>query len=131
AEGGENGLSVGRYDFEYLAQPGGGDVALFVDGVASGVVHTAADVVTLAHHSVRVPDGRHSFEIRAVDERPVRAFGIRMEREAPGVSLSALGITGARARFLQKYDDVHWAGALRAAEPDLVVLAFGSNETLD
>jgi lysophospholipase L1-like esterase len=54
-----------------------------------------------------------------------------MERDVPGVSLTAMGITGARARFLDKQDDAAWASVLRAAKPDLVVLAFGTNEITD
>ena len=125
------GRSVSRFELEYLEQPGGGDLAVIVDDKPTGVIHTAGESAKLAYHVVTVPDGAHSLEVRTVDERPVRAFGIRMERDVPGVTLSALGVTGARARFLDKSDDAHWAEALRAAKPDLVVLAFGSNETTD
>jgi hypothetical protein len=131
AESGEIGLSVSRFDLEYLAQPEGGDLSLLVDGNATDVLHTAADAIAVTRHTVKVPDGAHSLEIRSVGDRPVRAFGIRMERDVPGVSLSALGITGARARFLDKNDEAAWTASLRGAEPDLVILAFGSNETTD
>ena len=130
-DGGEWGQRVSRFEIEYLAQPGGGDLSLLVDDVPRGVLRTAADAPRLMTHAIDLPDGPHSLEIRTVDARPVRAFGIRMERDAPGVTLSALGLTGARARFLDKTDDAHWAEALRAARPDLVVLSFGSNEVGD
>ena len=127
----EWGRRVSRFEIEYLAQPGGGDLALIVDEQKTGVLATASDSVRHAVHRVDLPDGPHSLEVRTADARPVRAFGIRMERDVPGVTLSALGVTGARARFLDKSDDAHWGEALRAAQPDLVVLAFGSNETTD
>ena len=127
----EWGRSVSRFEIEYLAQPGGGDLALIVDEQRTGVLQTAGESVKHAVHRVDVPDGAHSLEVRTIDNRPVRAFGIRMEREVPGVTLSALGVTGARARFLDKSDDAHWGEALRAAQPDLMVLAYGSNETTD
>lgn len=128
---GEWGSAVSRFEIEYLAQPGGGDLALSIDGKPAGVLSTAADAPRLARHEVKVADGPHSLEVRTVDKRPVRAFGIKMERDTPGVILSACGLTGGRARFLDKSDDAHWAEALRAATPDLVVLAFGTNESRD
>jgi hypothetical protein len=125
------GRSVARFDVEYLRQPGGGAIEILVDGVPQGRLETEAPASALARHGVRVPDGPHALELRAADARPVRLFGVSMERDGPGVVLSALGITGARARFVDQQDDAHFAAALRAAEPDLVVLAFGSNEIID
>ncbi len=124
------GRHVSRFEIEYLRQPGGGALRLFVDGAEREILETDG-ALALAHHVVALDDGPHTLKIEAVDDRPVRTFGIRMERDVPGVTLSALGITGARARFLDKQDDAHWGAALRAAKPDLVCLAFGSNEITD
>ncbi len=125
------GRQVSRFEIEYLRQPGGGALELLVDGELRGELATAGEAPRAAWHTVAVPDGPHSLEIRTVDERPVRLFGMRMERDVPGVTLSACGVTGARARFLDKQDDEHWAQVLQAAKPDLVALAFGSNEITD
>lgn len=127
----EWGRKVARFEIEYLTQPKGGSVELLVDDEPHGTLSTEGPEPKLAWHTVEVPDGPHSLEIRTVDDRPVRLFGVRMERDVPGVTLSAMGITGARARFLDKQDDEHWAAALQAAKPDLVALAFGSNEITD
>ena len=54
-----------------------------------------------------------------------------MDRDVPGITVSAAGITGARARFLDKQDDTHFAQLLSNAKPDLIALAFGSNEITD
>ena len=125
------GRSVSRFELEYLGQPDGGAVDLLIDGQPRERLETAAPQKELRWHTLSVPDGPHGLELRVVDDRPVRLFGVRMERDVPGVTLSALGITGARARFLDKQDDAQWARALGAAKPDLVVLAFGSNEITD
>jgi lysophospholipase L1-like esterase len=47
------------------------------------------------------------------------------------VVLDAIGIQGARIRFLQKQDDAHFAEQLRFRSPDLVVYHFGANESGD
>jgi len=124
------GRAVSRFELEYLKQPGGGAIDLIIDGNKHETLQTDGEL-GVAWHSVSVPDGAHRFKIESVDDRPVRVFGVRMERDQPGITLSALGVTGARARFLDKQDDDHWAKVLAAAKPDLVVLAFGSNEITD
>jgi lysophospholipase L1-like esterase len=45
--------------------------------------------------------------------------------------LDALGVQGARIRFLDKQDDAHWAEQLRWRRPDLVIYQFGANESGD
>ncbi|RLB49062.1 MAG: hypothetical protein DRI90_24860, partial [Deltaproteobacteria bacterium] len=125
------GRSVSRFELEYLAHPGGGAVNLIIDGEQRERLSTADPDTKVSWHTVTVPDGPHRLKIEAADDKPLRVFGIRMERDVPGVTLSALGITGARARFLDKQDDGHWASVIAAAKPDLVCLAFGSNEITD
>ncbi|MCA9621362.1 MAG: hypothetical protein KC731_20205 [Myxococcales bacterium] len=127
----EWGRNVSRFEVEYLRQPGGGAMRLLVDGELKDTVETGSEKVELAHHVIEVPDGPHTLKLESADDRPLRLFGIRMERDVPGVMLSAMGITGARARFLDKQDDAHFAEVLKAAKPDLVCLAFGSNEITD
>lgn len=127
----EWGRKVSSFEIEYLKQPGGGALKILVDGETKETLETEAAEKEVAWHRVEVPDGPHTLKLESVDERPVRAFGIRMERDVPGVTLSAMGITGARARFLDKQDDEHFAKVLAAAKPDLVCLAFGSNEITD
>lgn len=126
----EWGRSVSRFELEYYQQPGGGDVRLSLDGNEHEVLSTDGEA-GLKYHTVQTSDGPHTLEVRTLDDREVRLFGMRMERDVPGVTLSAMGITGARARFLDKQDDAHWAAVLKAAKPDLVILAFGSNEVTD
>lgn len=124
------GRSVSRFEIEFLRQPGGGTLRLFVDDKEQGTLSTAGEL-GVAWHTVNVPDGPHKLKVESVGDGQVRVFGIRMERDVPGVTLSALGITGARVRFLDKQDDEHWGRTLQQAKPDLVSLAFGSNEVAD
>jgi hypothetical protein len=124
------GRNVSRFELEYLKQPGGGSLRLIVDGEEREVIETGGDK-EVAWHTVKVEDGPHSLKVESGGDGEVRVFGIRMERDVPGVTLSALGITGAQVRFLDKQDDAHWAKVLERAKPDLVCLAFGSNEIAD
>ncbi len=125
------GTHVSRFELEYLEQPDGGSVDFILDGTKHSSLSTAGAEKKLKHHVIEVPDGPHKLEVRTTSDSPTRLFGMRMERDVPGVTLSALGITGARGRFLDKQDDAHFAEVLKAAKPDLVVLAFGTNEVGD
>jgi lysophospholipase L1-like esterase len=125
------GKQVTSFELEFQKQPGGGSLKLLLDDKEHETIATDNDTSVLSYHKVRVPEGAHSLEVRTVDSKPVRLFGMRMERDVPGVTLSAMGITGARAHILHKADEKHFAQALASAKPDLVVLAFGSNETTD
>ena len=124
----EWGTKVSSYELEYLKQPDGGPLEIYLDGDKHSVLETAADSKELAWHRIEVDDGPHKLKLKTTDKRSVRLFGIRMERAVPGVTVSALGITGGGARFLDKQDNAHFAAVVKAAKPDLVVLAFGGNE---
>jgi len=79
---------------------------------------------------LRVPDGPHELELQTLAGES-RLFGVVLERDGPGVVLDALGVQGARIRFLDKQDDAHWAEALRWRAPELLVYQFGANESSD
>ncbi len=128
---GKWGREASRFEIEYLKQPEGGSLKISIDGEERETLDTAADETTLAYHTVTTDKGAHRLRLESLNKKPVRMFGMRMERDDPGVILSAMGITGARARFLDKQDDAHFAKVLKAAKPDLVCLAFGSNEITD
>jgi lysophospholipase L1-like esterase len=56
---------------------------------------------------------------------------VRLEKAGPGVVLSNLGRVGATIRDLASRDEATMAVELGAWRPDLIVLAFGTNEGFD
>jgi len=124
------GRSVSRFGVQYLAQPGGGEFEVVIDGNEKETISTAAEAPKLVNWEKKVPDGEHSFEVRVL-KGPVRAFGTWMDRDVPGVILDSAGIQGARLRFLDQANDEHWAEALQQRAPDLVIMEFGLNEAAD
>ncbi len=130
AEKGELGRKVASFTLFYLEQPGGGTLELSADGGPPSELSTAGPAVASKTHTVKVPDGEHQLSVQTT--RGVsRLFGIVLEREGPGVVLDALGVQGARIRFLDKQDDRHWADQLRLRAPHLLVYQFGANESAD
>lgn len=58
-------------------------------------------------------------------------FGVIVEGEAPGVVVDTLGINGARAATPLAWDADAWIEEVKAREPSLVVLSYGTNEVGD
>jgi len=127
---GERGRNVSVFRLAYLEQPHGGELVVNVDGKEVRVIDTSADAKRSAFADVEVADGEHMLEI-VTRRSTVRAFGVALERKGPGVVLDAVGIQGARIRFLDKQDDAHWAQQLQWRSPDLLVFQFGANESGD
>jgi hypothetical protein len=130
AKKGDFGTRASRFLVSYLESPEAGSFQVSVDGAIRAEVDTQAPQTRSASYELRVPDGAHSFEILTM--RGIsRLFGAVLERDGPGVVLDAIGIQGARIRFLDKQDDAHWAEQLQARKPDLLIYEFGANESAD
>src|SRR5690606_30565558 len=66
-----------------------------------------------------------------VNSGQVQLLGVFGEARPPGLVLDSLGINGARLATLLSWDADDWSAHLRARQPDLVVLAYGTNEAGD
>lgn len=125
------GRNVGRFDIFYLNQPGGGRFQVILDGQPHSRVSTSAPTASAGFQTIRVPDGPHDLELRPMGDGEVRLFGVVLERGAPGVVVDTLGIRGARASVFLKWDEDVWRAQLRRRAPDLILLAYGTNESGD
>ncbi len=68
----------------------------------------------------------HHFTLTAQGDGPVRLLGtVTM---LPGVTWEALGINGAEAPLMLRWNQPLFRSLLAAATPDLIVLAYGTNE---
>ncbi|MEI9951079.1 MAG: hypothetical protein WDO74_19400 [Pseudomonadota bacterium] len=130
AKTGPYGKRVTRFLLDYLEQPSGGTLQVSVDGVPRAIVDTRGALKKSAYFALDVPDGEHEFELYT-KAGVTRAFGVVLERDSPGVVVDALGVQGARIRFLDKADDAHWAEQLSWRKPDLLIYQFGANESGD
>lgn len=131
ARGSGNGSRASRFELYYLAQPGGGHLDLFVDGAHHDRVSTRSATRAGGYATVNVPDGSHRLELRVAGDGPVRIFGVAVERDAPGVMVEVHGINGSRARSHLAWDDGLYREHLLRRNPDLVALAYGTNESGD
>src|SRR5262249_7505863 len=74
--------------------------------------------------------GPHRFSLKTLDSRPVRLFGWVADRQA-GVTYEALGINGAEASVILRWNHEMLAAYLQRRNPGMIVLAYGTNEASD
>ncbi len=131
AQEGEHGRTAGLFELYYDNHPHGGDMDVYIDGRKARRISTRAAKASTAYATFRVPDAPHRFEIRTLGKRPVRVYGLAVERDEPGVIVDTLGINGSRVRYQLLWDEEVYQEHLRRRKPDLVVLAYGTNESGD
>jgi lysophospholipase L1-like esterase len=117
----------------YLEQPEGGVFTFEADGTELGKVDTAAETSGEERHpawkSFALPEGSRKFTIR-VESGRVRLYGVEFNKGRPGVLYSSLGVNGANITLISRaFNGTHWTTQLHHYKPDLVVLAYGTNES--
>jgi lysophospholipase L1-like esterase len=120
-----------RVEIDYWQEPQGGSFDVLVDGAKHGRVATQAAQASSGFYALDLPDAPHQIELRTVGDGEVRVFGMALDRSRAGVVVDALGVNGAQVSTLLREDEDHFVEQLRHRAPDLVVLAFGTNEALD
>jgi lysophospholipase L1-like esterase len=115
----------------FLAQPEGGEAEFLLDGMSLGQQRMSASFpqVEVARFQAPGPDAPHRFEIRTLEYGRVRILGVSVEKAAPGVIYSAMGLVGARAEYLLKCREETFEAQISAEQPDLIILGYGTNET--
>jgi len=114
----------------YLKQPRGGKLRLTIDGVEH-TLNTQSKTPKPGYERYSLADAQHRVELIAQGNAPVQLFGVVMERNEPGVIVDSLGIPGSRARYQLLWDDAIYREQLARRKPNLVVLAYGTNESGD
>lgn len=123
--------NASRYELFYESQPGGGSFDVIIDGQLVTRVPTNAPMPIGAYQTFTTSDGPHTFEVRPHGNGRVKLYGVAVERETPGVILDTLGINGARAASQLQWEETLYQEHLRRRMPDLIVLAYGTNESGD
>jgi lysophospholipase L1-like esterase len=115
-----------RLEIDYLQQPAGGDLALFDYDQLLQRFSTRGELGP-GFVSYPTTSGLHRFMLRTLNSRPVRLFGWVADKET-GVTYETLGINGAEASIILRWNESMLAAYLRRRDPGLIVLAYGTNE---
>ena len=117
----------------FLRQAGGGRLQFTDNGTAVSVIETALTAEgsglgtsVAGAFSYACTSGTHEFRWTTLDNAPVKLLGVVTEQ--PGVTYECLGINGAVAPLMLRWNPTLFAEYLRQRAPKLIVLAYGTNE---
>jgi hypothetical protein len=127
------GTSCTTLQLHYLQQPGGGRLQFTDNGTTISTIDTGgatgaeATTSTAGTFAYACTAGTHDFTFTTLDHAPVKLLGIVTEQ--PGVTYECLGINGAVAPLILRWNQALFTEYLRQRDPALIVLAYGTNES--
>jgi len=114
----------------FLEQPNGGKAEVLLDGQSVGEVDLEGDANREVTFDARPRngDGFRELQVRTLSDAPVIVGDVEVERAGDGVSFLSIGYPGATIGAVERLDSSNLAADVRRLAPDVVVLAFGTNE---
>jgi len=113
-------------ELQFLQQPGGGTLRFSDNGLDTAEIQTNAAVNGPGTFIYTCPAGDHHFEVVTEQNAPVTLLG--WVATQPGVTWESIGINGAEAPLILKWDQLLFSQYLKDNAPALIVLAYGTNE---
>lgn len=125
----ELGDEVAHFEVWYSAEPNSADFEIRIDGGEPQEVETSADAPEDRWHAIDVAQGPHEIDMRVKGNGKLRAYGIVLETEGPGIVWDQFSWLGAFTRRMHGWDDAHIAGQVAHRAPELVAFTFGGNDS--
>jgi lysophospholipase L1-like esterase len=119
-----------QMEIHFLRQPGGGVLSVEAAGQKLGDVETEGPDKQPDYQTFPLNAGARQIRL-SVQRGPVRLFGVSFERNTPGVIYNSLGLNGGQVQVVVRYfDKPQWTEELDHQHPDLVVINYGTNESI-
>lgn len=136
AEVSEWGREADRVEVWYQRCHKCGDFIVEIDGKKAQRVKTRTDKKKHPEEGFAVfektmKSGPREVKVRPAGNGPVTFYGVVLDSNKPGVVMDTLGINGSRATDHLQWDAGLFAAQLKRRDPDLVVLAYGTNAVGD
>ncbi|MCA9692941.1 MAG: hypothetical protein KC636_25310, partial [Myxococcales bacterium] len=125
---GDLSTSASRLELWYAAWPRGGRASLQVDGAAPVVLETRADALEDRWHEIDLDAGPHKVTLRGEGQGTLRAYGLVLEEDGPGVVWDTMSMIGAFTRRLFLFSPNHIARQVAHRDPHLIVFNYGGND---
>ena len=118
-----------RLEVHYLQQPNGGNLALYEDERLVEEFSTAGPLAP-EERTFEIRPGKHRYVLKTTSSGPVRLFGWVADKRR-GVTYESLGLNGARASLMLRWDEQMLGHYLLGRDPALIVLAYGTNDAVE
>lgn len=121
-----------RIEIQALRQPKGGTIEIRLDGVFQSEVSLAGEarepVVIQLLPERAATDRVREITITTKGEGVVNLSSVAVHNRQSGLSYNSVGFPGATVDIVNKFDEVILDNELKRLDPQIVVLAFGTNE---
>jgi lysophospholipase L1-like esterase len=119
------------WEVEAVRQPGGGTINIRVDGVLRRSVDLNGPEVQPV--VIRLDSSPNTRELRVTTEGkgPILISSVAAFNKLTGLTYNSVGFPGATVNVVNKFDTQLLSAELRRIRPQIVVLAFGTNEGFD
>lgn len=118
-----------RLRVSYFGFPGAGSLRIEAGGAFIGTLDTSLPEPAAVWRDFAFPPGARQLQI-SVEQGSVRLFCVSLENDNPGVIYDSIGLNGSWAGVLAYYmNEQHWASQLRAVDPELIIINYGTNES--
>ncbi len=124
------GDSFDRFSLHFLRQPDGGSFDVLIDGVLVDTFNSQYEHEEASIVSWDLEDAPHHIRVRAHGDGIVSFFGTAADRSGGGFTWESIGINGAQLKQFLRFDDELVQAEIAARSPDLIVVAFGTNEAV-
>lgn len=115
-------------DLEILNQPGGGVLRVRIDNNPYYEIDTNASKRRVDLHSIPALHGGMRVELSPKGNGPVELLSMQVRQDSPGVIYHSHGIIGTTINIIKDWNPVLVAGEIKHLAPDLIVVAYGTNE---
>lgn len=106
-------------------------VLVRVDGTEHRVEANVRSLGSIVHVQLETRGPGGELRVEQAWGKPEMMGVVVESADRHGVVVDTLGLNGARVRSALAWDEASWTAELARREPDLVVLAFGTNESSD
>jgi lysophospholipase L1-like esterase len=113
-------------ELQYLEQPGGGSLRFTDNDGEPAEIQTDGPQIGPGTFHYNCPAGDHHFKLATEDGAPVTLLG--WVATQPGATWESIGINGAEAPLILKWNQDLFSQYLKDNSPALIVLAYGTNE---
>lgn len=119
----------GLWDLAYRFTEPEGKLTVEIDGTAYRVEANEGTLGHILHEQLESKGPGGKLTVKHASGRP-ELLGVVVESaDRHGVVLDTLGLNGARVRSALAWDEATWVAELARRQADLVVVAFGTNES--
>ena len=114
----------------FLQEPNGGKAEVLLDGQSVGEVDLDGGANREVTFDARPRNGQgfRELQVRTLSDAPVIVSDVEVERAGDGVSFLSIGYPGATIQAVEHLDSGNLAEDIHRLAPDVIVLAFGTNE---